>query len=50
MSKADAKKLPQELQNSRHAKRKREQLRADRIARAAAAQQRIRDAKKQSTD
>ena len=45
MSSTDAKKLPQEELNQRYAKRKAEQRQADRIARAAAAQQKMRELK-----
>jgi len=43
MGKADAKKLPLEELNKRHAKRKAEKRHAERIARASEAQQRMRE-------
>ena len=43
MSKADANKLPQNVLNARYAKRQAEQRKADKIARAAAAQEKLRN-------
>ena len=48
MGKADAKKLLLEELNKRHSKRKAEQREADRIARAAVAQQKMREDRRQS--
>ena len=43
MSKADAKKLPQDLLDTRYAKRKAEQRKADKLDRAANAQAKLRN-------